>query len=217
MIVGMAIRWLVSAVVVLLAGLAGWQSAREYSPPADSGEERLVQRALEFHRASAVFDYSTMVAMYSPAYQVANAEELRRKARRWKETFELDFDEEHRADLQSTADALSREDLQIRIEGDWALVKGQHDVYVEGRPVRMSLDQTVWVRTGGDWWMYQLTNPELEAYGNPPDFARDVIFQQPYKEETLDMDAVEAQQERERQLEEQRHREQTGTGTPEGE
>ena len=32
------------------------------------------------------------------------------------------------------------------------------------------------MRTGGDWWVYQRKYPELRAYGNPPDFARELLI-----------------------------------------
>ena len=198
-----AAHWLISLALVAIAGLAGWFSAAEYRPPADSGEERLEQRALEFYRASSTFDYETMVQLYTPAQQVADSEELNKKARRWKDTFEVDFDEDHRRDLLATADALTSDDLEIRLEGDWALITGLHDVYAEGRPVRMQLDPSVWVRTGGDWWMYQMSVPELSAYGNPPDFARKILFKREFEEHTMDMNAVEAQNQRQQDIEQQ--------------
>ncbi|MEZ5339273.1 MAG: hypothetical protein R3F46_13570 [bacterium] len=195
-----------------LAALLGWTSAAQYRPPTEAGEARLQERALEFYRASSKFDFETMVRIYSPAMQLAEKTELNRRARRWGETFEVEFDDAHRQDLLDTAAAISLEEMEFRIEGDWALVTGSHEVHVEGQIVRMGLDPTVWVRTGNDWWMYQLDDSELIAYGNPPDFARDMIFKRDFEMTTLDMNSVEAQQNREELLKEQGVPESDGTG-----
>ncbi|MCB1217942.1 hypothetical protein KDL44_11155 [bacterium] len=208
----MQARWLISVAFVAIAALLGWTSAAQYSPPAEAGDARLRERALEFYQASAKFDFETMVRIYTPAIQVAEKTELNRRARRWGETFQVEFDDSHRQDLLDTAAAISLEDMEFRIEGDWALVTGSHDVHVEGQIVRMGLDPTVWVRTGNDWWMYQLDNSELIAYGNPPDFARDRIFKREFEMTTLDMNSVEAQQNREELLKEQGVTESGGAG-----
>ena len=196
-------RWLISLLLVIGAAYCGWSTARVYSPPADSGEARLLERALSFYRASATFDYETMSRLYTPAQQTADSQELNTRARRWQHTFEHEFDEDHRNDLIKTAEAVSVENLQVQLEGDWAVVKGKHDVYVEGKPVSMGLDASVWLRNGGDWWMYQLSDAELLAYGNPPDFARQVLFDREFQAETIDTTAYDAEQERQQLIDEQ--------------
>ena len=170
-IFGMApTRWLISIAVIALAAVAGWFTAGEYKAPAQAGEERLQERVLEFYASGARFDFESMMRLYTPAQQHADSEALRKKARRWKSMFELDFDDSHRADLAATAEAYGDAEFEIRVEGDWALVAGRHDVFADSEKFRMDLDPSVWVRTGGDWWMYQLSDAELVAYGNPAGF-----------------------------------------------
>lgn len=196
--------WLISLFVVMAAGAFGWLTARDYKAPAESGLPRLQERAMQFYRASSTFDYETMAQLYTPAQQQADKLELNKLARRWKQSFENEFDESHRRDLISTAEALSLEQMEVRMEGDWALVQGQHDIYVEGKVVSMGLEPSVWVRSGGDWWMYQLSDAELIAYGNPPDFARQAIFTREFQESSLPITSHDVEQEREQQIEEQR-------------
>ncbi|MCB1188181.1 hypothetical protein KDL29_13540 [bacterium] len=211
-----AMRWLLSLIVIAVAAMLGMRNSAVYHPPADSGEARLQERALQFYRASARFDYYTMVQLYTPAQQTADSAELNKKARRWKDSFETDFDEAHRNDLEQTAADLSVDDMDIQVEGDWALIKGEHNVHVEGQVVSMALDPTVWVRSGGDWWMYQMSNPELVAYGNPPDFARKVIFKREFDGTTLDMDSAEAKENREQLAREQAGKDDSGVDSDAG-
>jgi hypothetical protein len=196
--------WLISLVVVLAAGGYGWLTAREYKAPSESGMPRLQERALLFYRASSRFDYETMARLYTPAEQQANKLELNKLARRWKQSFENEFEESHRNDLIKTAEALNLEQMEFRMEDDWALVKGRHDIYVEGKPVSMALEPSVWMCSGGDWWMYQLSDAELIAYGNPPDFARQAIFKREFQETSVPVTSHDVEQERELQIEEQR-------------
>lgn len=160
--------------IVLAAALAGaaagYLTAARYRPPADDGEGRLRERAAQFYRASQVMDFWSMVRLYTPAWQQADGASLRQQADE-KQRIYGTFKDETRADMVRTADSISAADIEVERDGDWAVTRGETILYQGDLEIPFPLNELVWIRTGGDWWVYQRKNPELLAYGNPPDFA----------------------------------------------
>jgi len=166
------ITWL--ALLCLLAAVLGFAAAPHYRPPAESGEARLRARAVQFYRAQLSFDFWGIAQCYTPAQQLAQASKLADFAAS-RASQRQGFDEATLKDLQRSADTVTADKLTVQIEGDWAVTGGTVEVVVEGGQVPYPLEQEVWVRTGGEWWMYSMSNEEMAAYGNPPDFARQLL------------------------------------------
>ena len=169
------------AIVALaaLGALAGWLTLPRYTPPADSGEARLRERAEQFYRAIQIKDHGTLAQLYTPARQIAEAEELRQKAIDEAQLFQR-FQEDTREQLAENAKSIHAAELEVEIEGDWAVTAGSvtavHHDGEEERSIEIPIGQLVWVRSGGDWWVYKRKNSELNAYGNPPQFALNVLI-----------------------------------------
>jgi len=155
-----------------LAIVAGWLATPRYRSPADSGEGRLKERAVEYYKASRRLDYGAMCVLFTPARQMTEADQLRRDIRDKQATYEA-MNEATKKNLQFSADSVTAERIVLEIEGDWAVANGSCDIQGDSGPLTIPLPDTVWVRTDGEWWLYSLKNEELNAYGNPPDFARD--------------------------------------------
>lgn len=165
---------LMFAVLLLLAAGLGLAAAPRYHPPADSGEARLRERAAGFYRAQRLFDYLSIARYFTPARQHVEGIELARFAA-GRAAQRRGFDKQTIADFEKSAATITPDSIEVELDGDWAVTRCTCTVIVEGVEVPMPLDAEVWVRSGGDWWVYQLTNAELEAYGNPPDFARSLV------------------------------------------
>ncbi len=161
-------------VLAVLAAVAGWLTTPRYTPPAEAGEARLRERALTYFKASRLLDYETMCRLYTPARQLADAEQLRGEITERKETYRALADKTIE-DLQFSADSIDAGDIELTIEGDWAVAGGTYEMTGESGSYSLPLLETVWVRDSGDWWVYSLTFEELNAYGNPPDFARNKL------------------------------------------
>lgn len=159
-------------VLAILAAVAGWLISPRYRAPADDGEARLRQRAVEYYRASRELDYATMCQLFTPARQLAEAEQLRGEIADKRDTYQALADAT-KQDLEFAAGSITEERIDLQVEGDWAVVGGTCDIAGESGPRALPLTETVWVRNAGDWWLYSLTYEELNAYGNPPDFARE--------------------------------------------
>jgi hypothetical protein len=173
---------MIALLVVLLAAALGTLSAPRYRPPADNGETRLRQRAAQFYRAQRLLDFATMGQLYSPAEQLDKRLELRKLAVE-RAQMKRSFDKDTLEGLQKSADTVDAAKLTVQLDGDWAVTGGEYSVHTEGQVVPAKLDDLVWVRTGGDWWLYQLSNAELNAYGNPPDFARKLVAKREFNPE----------------------------------
>lgn len=178
-------RSLISILVIValaaLGALAAWLTMPRYTPPANGGEARLRERAEQFYRAIQIKDHWTLAQLYTPARQIAEAEELRQKAIDEEALF-LRFQEDTREQLRANMDTIHADELTVEIEGDWAVTTGNVTVMQnfgeETLPVEIPIGQLVWVRTGGDWWVYKRVNSELNAYGNPPQFALRVLIKE---------------------------------------
>jgi hypothetical protein len=158
-------------VLAVLAVLAGWLTTPRYRPPADSGEDRLRERALEYYKASRELDYQRMSRLFTPARQESEEAQLRDEIAEKQETYRS-LNEETKQDLKSIADSITPDRLTFDVEGDWAVAGGTCDIMTAEGLRPLPLSDTVWVRDSGDWWLFSLKNAELNAYGNPPEFAR---------------------------------------------
>jgi hypothetical protein len=152
--------------IVAACAWAGWQSVPHYSPPPAADEARLRERAAEFYRASRVFDTLTMGRTYTPARQLAETEKLQQDAEEKRRMFEQ-LDAESRSNLEISATSVDPAALSVEIDGDWAETSGTCTYPAGETEVEVKLERLVWVRSGGDWWVYTWTNPEIAAYGNP--------------------------------------------------
>ena len=177
------------SLLVIIVGLAlGYYIAPKYQPPKEAGQGRLRKRAATFYRALRQMDYLGATRLMTPARQYAEAAQLRVEAQATKSRHDK-LSAESQASLTKNADSIQAEQLSIRVEGDWALTSGLSDVYEGGQPVRLALEDLVWICVDGDWWNYDMTTAELAAYGNPPDFARDVLLVKKNKPTTRDLSA----------------------------
>jgi len=143
--------------------------------PHDETQAELQAKAVEYYKASKVFDFRTMASLYSPAYQQAEAAELRDLAARRVREFS-NFKEQTRKDLQYSADSISLESVRVEVEGDWAVSSGTFKMNIDGQDNNIDLEEMVWLRSDGQWWIYQLKPIELSAYGNPPDRFRQLLL-----------------------------------------
>ena len=173
-----------AVLIVIVAGLGGYLLRPRYQPPAESGEARLRQRAVEFYRAQCLVDYGTIARLYTPARQVDEQQELRAEIDKFAETVRH-FQPDTLSDLAASAETVTADALEVEIDGDWAVTAGERLIVTEGYEIPTELDQVVWVRNGGDWWIYTMTQAELIAYGNPPDFARKLVFHRPFTPVTV--------------------------------
>lgn len=190
-------RWfvIVAALVVLGGAAAGYCSVPHYTRPASSGEDRLRARALAYYRASRTFDMAAMQRLFTPAHQVGSVDKLHKLAQKSRDELakaKPSFMEHAR----EQAAQLKPEGLKLQVEGNWAVVGGSFTIPGSGDnpAVDQPLEPTVWVRTSGDWWMFLLEPDELACYGNPPDFARQIVAKHPFDSNQLkkidDPDAV---------------------------
>lgn len=160
----------------LIGAAAGYLTAPRYRPPADAGEGQLRARAAQFYRASQLMDFWTMARLYTPAWQLADADSLREQALE-KQRIYSTFEDKTRADMERTAGSITADTVEVEREGDWAVTRGKTILYEGDLEIPFPLEAVVWVLTGGDWWVYQYENPELQAYGSPPDFARELLIE----------------------------------------
>lgn len=163
------------AVAVVLGGAAGFLVSPRYVRPRGNPEARLRQRAQAYYRAMRRGDIGEMVRLETPARQLLDTVRLKH---------EIAYNDSQRAKFhKTTIDRMERaaasvlaDKLVVRIEGDWAVTSGQSTVYdQQDQPIPFPLDELVWMRAGRDWWEYEMAPVELNAYGNPPDFARNVL------------------------------------------
>ena len=147
---------------------AGWLLAPRYTPPADDGEARLRARATEYYRALQTKDLWTINRLYSPARQVADRDDLVKLAEYEAGLFER-FQDKTKEQLRGNAAGILPENLEVEIDGDWAVTSGVLIMTQEEQEIPVPLGEMSWVRTGGDWWIYIRRPSELNAYGNPPD------------------------------------------------
>lgn len=177
-------RWAWPLAILLIAAgaAAGYFTVPHYQPPQEAGEARLRDRAAAYYQSSRRFDMAGMARLYTPAYQLGKDGKLGKivEANRLQRS-------RTSADKLGEYEAMARgiEPAQIDtvIEGEWAVTSGTAALPADGENAgkRMPLETIVWVRSAGDWWVYQLQNDELLHYGNPPDFARKVLAKDSFK------------------------------------
>jgi len=165
---------IIVVVLAVIAAVVGWFTAPRYRPPEQADKARLMERAVAYYKASRLLDYETMCQMYTPAHQLAEAEALRSMIEEREETRRALADKTLE-DLQFSADSISAEHIKLEVEGGWAVASGTYMMAGESGSFPLPLEHTVWVRDAGDWWIYSLKSEELNAYGNPPDFAREKL------------------------------------------
>jgi hypothetical protein len=181
----MPIRLLWAALAcAVAAALLGFATAPHYRAPAADADSRLLDRAAEFYRAQRRFDPWTLVRMYTPARQSAEGLSLAQFAAS-RARVRNDFDESTIKGLEQSTESISPEKLTVQRVGNWAVTTGTCTVFPDGTPVPLELDKVVWVYNGADWWVYQMTLDELNAYGNPPDFARQLFKTREFKPDIL--------------------------------
>jgi hypothetical protein len=164
-----------AAVAVVIGGAAGFLASPRYVPPRGDPEPRLRERAQAYYRAMRRADIGEMARLETPARQLRDTVRLQH---------EIDNNDAQRAKFhKTTIDRMERsaqmvlgDKLEVHIEGDWAVTSGQSTVYdQQDQPIPFPLDELVWMRASGDWWEYEMAPVELNAYGNPPDFARNIL------------------------------------------
>jgi hypothetical protein len=164
--------WALLFTLVIAAGItAGYLAAPSYHAPHEAGQGRLRKRAEQFYRSLRVMDYGAAVKLMTPARQYGDIKELQKQIASAAEK-QAKVNPKARGLLSEAADKINGSDLHINIIGNWALVGGTGQVPDNGAWVSLKLEDTVWLCVDGDWWNFGLTNPELIAYGNPPDFVR---------------------------------------------
>jgi hypothetical protein len=161
-------------VLGLIAGLLYWP---RWQAPADSGEERLRQRAESYYRAQRLVDYRSLAQHFTPARQLGERAELEKQSANTDGAFSR-FDETTQSDLKRSAETIIGEELSIEVDGDWALTSGSGIIFTEGAESPIPLAETVWVRSGGEWWVYMLRQSEMNYYGNPPERWRRLLERQ---------------------------------------
>jgi hypothetical protein len=148
----------------------GWLLAPRMHAPAGDTEELLRARATEYYRASRLLDREAMVRMFTPARQLAETTELRQEAEATRAAA-AKLSETERKEAAETAAGIKPGELVVELEGDWAVTGGMYQLVVVGSRITSPLEQLVWVRHGGQWWVYAFTPDERNHYGHPPDFA----------------------------------------------
>ena len=172
----------VLAVVCTLVGAGlGWNSTAHYRPPAESGAERLRERAAEYYRASTLFDYLAMAQLYTPAKQIAEQQVLLESAKKYQVSFSQ-LAKANQAALRTVAQAISPAALEVELDGNWASTGGNYLYPAGSSEISLEFDQMVWVKSEGDWWIYTWTKPEISAYGNPPDASYKLLRQRQLEE-----------------------------------
>lgn len=176
------LKWIgYSVLTIIVAGLigftAGYLTTSRYTPPAAADEARLRERAEEFYHGMQLMDFSRMAQIYTPARQLADHAELKQIAADRARSF-MHFKPETRAEMMASITTINAGELEVRIEGDWAVTGGNRLMQKDGQDVPVPLQPLVWMRTAGDWWVYQHKTCDLLHYGAPPDFARDLLIDQ---------------------------------------
>ncbi len=169
--------WILPLLGILLGGGFALATAPRYKAPPAADEARLRERAVEYYKASRLFDYAHLARMFSPANQQLNTEEVQRQVAKFGGQFP-GFDALTQKNLRDAAAGIKPELLELTVDGDWARTGGKGEYPVEDQTVQIPLNDVVWVRTAGDWWVYQLLNPEIQYYGLPPEEIRTYLLQQ---------------------------------------
>jgi hypothetical protein len=148
----------------------GWTLAPRLRTGSGDPEQQLRARAAEYYAASRRLDKWTMVRAFTPARQLEETDVLRRDADATsKAAAKLSAD--NRRDAELTAAGIKPEALDVQLEGDWAVTRGNYSLIVGDKKIEQLLDPLVWVRHGGQWWVYDFKLYERNTYGHPPDFA----------------------------------------------
>jgi hypothetical protein len=171
-------RWVWPAALLIVIGgaVAGFLSVPHYRPPHQADEARLRARAVALYRASRRFDMAAMAKLYTPAHQLQSGDKLRKLVDKLAQDAARATPAAREA-TEAAARSVTADKLKLRLEGDWAVTTGRFTMPGEhGKAgVEVPLEPIVWVRTDGDWWVYLLEPDELSCYGNPPDFARNIV------------------------------------------
>jgi hypothetical protein len=171
-------RWftVVAALLICGAGAAGYATVPHYYRPASNGEDRLRERAAEYYRQAHLLRLDEMQKFFTPAHQVGTAEKLLKESAKNREA-SAKASKTTLEQLKKSVQSITPESLELQRQGNWAVTGGSYVVPGEGGnpSVPIPLENVVWLRTSGDWWVYVLEENELACYGNPPDFARGVV------------------------------------------
>lgn len=167
--------WLLPLLGILAGAAVAYAVAPRYQAPPAADEARLRQRAVEYYQASRTFKYDRIVQLFTPAYQMEGSDSIQRLADQFAGKFAT-FDSATQKELRTAAESIKPERLKVLVDGDWAQTSGKYDYGVEGQQVELPLEDVVWVRTAGDWWIFQLQNPEILRYGLPPEPIRQALL-----------------------------------------
>ena len=180
--------WLAAALITLGGAAAGYFTVPHYYRPHDSGEARLRERAVQYYRDQLTFNLGAMQPLMTPAHQIGSTDALKKLAQKNRDETSKARPELVKAQ-QALADALKPEALDVQIDGDWAVVGGNYTVPAEGnnQPLTLPLTKSVWVRRAGDWWNFLLEADEVACYGNPPDFAREIVARHNFNQQATKM------------------------------
>jgi len=179
-------RWFPAIAVLLIAGgaAAGYFSVPHYYRPASSGEARLRERAADYYRDSVSMQLDKMQRFFTPPHQLDDTKDLLKRSGEIRK--ERDKSPESMlGPLRQQAESIKPEELTVDSDGTWAVVGGSYTVVGKGKDpsVSIPLSKTVWVRRAGEWWIYLLKPSELACYGNPPEFARQIVASPGYDHE----------------------------------
>jgi hypothetical protein len=156
-----------------LGGLVGYLLAPKMQAPRISKQQLLEQRAVEFYAASRRLDRWAMARMFTPARQLQQADKLREEAEAVAKAAAARSATEKK-EAEETARGVTAEDLEVQVEGNWAVTSGKYELIVSGQKIPSRLDRIVWVFDDGQWWQYNFEVVERNSYGHPPDFAMDL-------------------------------------------
>jgi hypothetical protein len=174
--------WPLSILLVAAGAAVGYLSVPHYNPPHNAGEPRLRERAAAYYQASRRFDMQGMARLYTPAYQLSKDGKLAKIV----EANNLQRSRSSEAKLrefEAAARGIDPAHIETQVDGDWAVTSGTANLpAADGKPAqRVPLETIVWVRSAGDWWVCQMQYDEIRSYGNPPDFARNLLSRDTYK------------------------------------
>jgi hypothetical protein len=156
-----------------VGALVGYLLAPKMHVPRMDKKQLLVQRAVQYYAASRRLDRWTMVRMFTPARQIEQADKLRDEAEGIARAAAARSADE-RKEAEETAGGIKAADLDVQIEGNWAVTSGNYDLIAFGQHIPAALDRIAWVYDDGQWWQYNFENVERNSYGHPPDFAMDL-------------------------------------------
>jgi hypothetical protein len=180
--------WPLAALCIVWGAVGGYLTVPHYYRPPSDGYARLRDRAAQYYRASHQLDLAAMQLLFTPAHQLGSAKELQKVAQANRERLKDESPGMVKSQAAEAANILPQ-NLKVQAEGDWAVVTGSYQVpgTKDNPSLTLPVKPSVWVRTNGDWWTFLEEPDELACYGNPPDFARDIVARHNFNQEARQM------------------------------